>query len=190
MPRKTVKINPIRGKRLKELISESEYSRTEFASKVGYSPEHLSYIVNGRRNLTEDCAKAVISIFTDVRLEWLLGFDDIKTVSEFDQLPLKRRLTETANQHIIFQAILENFGYRAKLIDNSSVPDLSFDTFRENPAEFFEKFVTLSQQLDKVSYTFSLDGETVGTCSSIEFELLIRDVFAYIEFRLEKLLEE
>lgn len=79
MSRKRLEVNPIRGERLKMLLIENGVDQKEFAEKIGYTKEHISYIVNGRRNLTEDAAQATIKQFPGTRIEWLMGYDDFKT---------------------------------------------------------------------------------------------------------------
>ena len=68
MSRKRVEVNPIRGKRLKMLLTENGIDQQELADKIGYTKEHISYIINGRRNLTEEAAQAVVKQFPDTRI--------------------------------------------------------------------------------------------------------------------------
>ncbi len=63
MGRKAVTINPERGERLKQLLQEYNVSQKEIASVLNYSPEQISYIINGKRNLTEPAAKEIIKYF-------------------------------------------------------------------------------------------------------------------------------
>ena len=56
MEKKSTKINTIRGERLKILLSEKGISQKDLAEKIGYTKEHVSYIVNGRRNFTAEAA--------------------------------------------------------------------------------------------------------------------------------------
>lgn len=79
MSRKPVKLNTLPGERLKRLISENGYTQKEFAEKMGYTAQHLSLIVTGKRNLTDEAAQRVIEIFPHVRIEWLKGYDDDRT---------------------------------------------------------------------------------------------------------------
>lgn len=63
MGRKAVTINPKRGERLRQLLQEYNVSQKEIASVLNYSPEQISYIINGKRNLTEPAAKEIIKYF-------------------------------------------------------------------------------------------------------------------------------
>lgn len=82
MGRKMTAINADRGQRLKILLAESGMRQDELADKIGYTKEHISYIVNGKRNLTEDAARAIIRLFPETRIEWLMGYDDCRTEKE------------------------------------------------------------------------------------------------------------
>ncbi|MBR5313103.1 MAG: helix-turn-helix transcriptional regulator [Clostridia bacterium] len=79
---KTV-INPICGKRLQELIQESGMSQKEFAEKANYTPEYISNLVTGKKAFPIGTAREFINnFFPNIRLEWLMGDDECKTVSE------------------------------------------------------------------------------------------------------------
>lgn len=82
MGRKRVRVNTIRGERLKKLLKEKGVDQQTLADMIGYSEEHISYIVNGKRNLTEDAAERIIELFPGTRLSWLLGCDDYETEDE------------------------------------------------------------------------------------------------------------
>lgn len=83
MARKPVKINPIRGEHLKALLSRHHMAHQDLAEKIGYSKEHISYVVNGKRNLTEDMADSIIQkVFPTVRKEYLLGIDEYETLQD------------------------------------------------------------------------------------------------------------
>lgn len=96
MGRKTVTIDPKKGERLRQLLQEYKVSQKKLAAVLDYSPEQISYIINGKRNLTEPAAKEIIKYFNSIdendplclpsmrkrkaiRFHWLMGFDDYKT---------------------------------------------------------------------------------------------------------------
>jgi transcriptional regulator with XRE-family HTH domain len=66
MGRKAVTINPKRGERLRQLLQEYKVSQKEIATVLNYSPEQISYITNGKRNLTEQAAKEAIKYFNSI----------------------------------------------------------------------------------------------------------------------------
>lgn len=82
MARKKSKVNieerdalrKLRGDNLRQVLSSHGMSQSTLADKIGYTPEHVSYIVNGIRNLTLEAAEKVVDLFPDVRLDWLMGY--------------------------------------------------------------------------------------------------------------------
>lgn len=79
MGRKKTEINQECGKRLRQLLSERGMDQRELADKLNYTKEHISYVINGHRNLTQDMAEAIVKIYPDVRVGWLLGIDKYKS---------------------------------------------------------------------------------------------------------------
>ena len=94
MGRSKVEINPIRGKRLQTIIKESGESNISFAKRFGYSAEHISQIIIGKRRLTDAFVERIIAEYPKYRIEWLLGIDDYKTESERLLLPLAMEAVE------------------------------------------------------------------------------------------------
>lgn len=100
MGRKTVTIDPIRGERLGQLLQEYNVSQKELAAVLDYSPVQISYMVNGKRSVTDYAAREIIQYFNSIgendplcppnmrkrkaiRFYWLMGFDDYKTEEDF-----------------------------------------------------------------------------------------------------------
>ena len=78
MPRPKVKINPERGKRLKMLIEMYGIDQNTLAERINYSPEHISYVINGKRNLTENMASVIVQqIDSRINKQWLLGYGEV-----------------------------------------------------------------------------------------------------------------
>ncbi len=95
MGRSSVEINPKRGKRMQIIIKESGESNISFANKFGYTPEHISQIIIGKRRLTDDFAAKIIAEYPKYRIEWLLCIDDYKDNTEL----LLRPLAVAAQEH-------------------------------------------------------------------------------------------
>lgn len=74
-----MEINKIRGERLRSLLKKYGMEQQELAEKLGYTKEHISYIINGKRNLTQDAAESIVKIFPKTRIGWLLGYEDYET---------------------------------------------------------------------------------------------------------------
>lgn len=74
-----------RGTRVKAAIIRTGKMQKDFALDVLHvSPQHLSFIVTGKHNLTKDNAER-IAVATGVRVEWLLCEDDFMTVDEIEK---------------------------------------------------------------------------------------------------------
>lgn len=109
MARKRTEVNPIRGERLRSLLKKHNMEQQELADKIGYTKEHISYIVNGKRNLTQEAAESIVKLFPGIRVGWLLGYDDFET--DFDALYEKgSEFLDTEN------AIIEIMRFAAKLL--------------------------------------------------------------------------
>lgn len=119
MARKQTEVNPIRGERLRSLLEKHGMEQQELANKIGYTKEHISYIVNGKRNLTQEAAEAIVKIFPKTRIGWLLGYEDFET--DFDILEAKGNEFLATEEAIIdlmrFAAKL--LGYRLEWSDTS-----------------------------------------------------------------------
>lgn len=82
MSRPTVKINPLCGERLKEVLREQDLTQSKLSKIMPLSQQTISHIIQGKANLTEANAKRIIELFPNYNLAWLLGIDDHKTKSE------------------------------------------------------------------------------------------------------------
>ena len=80
MPRPKVKINPICGKRLKEICDEQNISQSMLSEMIHISQQTISKMINGKSSLTDQTARIIVDCFTEYRMEWLLGYDDYKTM--------------------------------------------------------------------------------------------------------------
>ena len=81
------------GARLKELLRSYGITQKEFGEKFGYTQQHISQIINGKKRLTEDLAKKILEelgFASEIRLEWLLGNDDFRTYDEHMSFCIKK----------------------------------------------------------------------------------------------------
>lgn len=112
MGRKHTKINAIRGERLKALLEEKGIDQKVFAEKIGYTPEHISYIINGKRNLTQDAAEGIVKIFPEIRVGWLLGYDDYETDDDLLRATAKENLGTVLAINDLLQFAARYIGYK------------------------------------------------------------------------------
>lgn len=74
----------LKGKRLKEIIEENNFTQERFASEVLHTSHgNLRNILSGVRRVTSEHAEAVVKHFPYVNYEWLMGISDIKTTAEW-----------------------------------------------------------------------------------------------------------
>lgn len=110
MARKAVQINTMCGKRLSELLTERNMKSSELAKIIGYTPQHISYIINSKRNLTKEAAEDIAAVF-DVRPEWLLGLSDYKTDKDVVSTFVAQTLTLADAASDMIKAAASNLGY-------------------------------------------------------------------------------
>lgn len=77
MSRKKVKINPIRGERLKKLCEEQKITQVELSDRIHISQQTISKIIQGKANLTEDTAIAIRKEFPTYSFDYLMGYDPV-----------------------------------------------------------------------------------------------------------------
>lgn len=109
MARKQTEVNPICGERLRSLLEKYGMEQQELANRIGYTKEHISYIVNGKRRLTQEAAEAIVKLFPETRVGWLLGYEEHETDHDI--------ILETANEFVSTEdAIIKLMGFAAKLL--------------------------------------------------------------------------
>ena len=131
MGRKPVKINPKKGERVKQLLNAYNVTQKEIAAVLHYSPEQISYIVNGKRDLTEPAAQELVDYFNSlsgedadkprqlrqssklIRLSWLMGYDDYKTETQAFLLTNCDRLNKRETE---WRKMLHDFNYADRQI--------------------------------------------------------------------------
>lgn len=174
MSRKRTEINPVRGERLRQLLSEQGVDQKDLAEEIGYTKEHISYIINGKRNLTEDAARAIVQMFPPTRFEWLMGYDGYKTetekmLSEFNDFNNEWKTRLRAVRVLAYLS-----GYNIELFSDE-----------EN-----EHDVQTVLRAIKNGYKIIKDGVVVGFCPLERFNLLALDIQELTEQRIKSYLRE
>lgn len=200
MSRKKVEINPIRGERLKMLLIENGVDQKELANKIGYTKEHISYIINGRRNLTEDAAQAIIKQFPGTRIEWLMGYDDFKTPLHAKVFPAFQTFIFHRNRKRALENLLSVYGLSFEFDPQSLSPNV-LEVFNNTKTEDIDKipedilmqglseFAELEDEQPNYILKHS-SGEIILRCSDNQIEQLAVDIADYLEFKLNKLEEQ
>lgn len=65
------------GKRLKECIKEAEITQRELADQTGFTQQYISYIVRGKKPMTDRAAK-LFAKYLHVREDYLLCVSGLK----------------------------------------------------------------------------------------------------------------
>lgn len=83
MSRKKEDIRPECGLRLKSLLASSGITQKEMAKRLGYSEQHISLVIRGKRRLPGEMAERIIKeLFPECRYQWLMCIDDFMTEDE------------------------------------------------------------------------------------------------------------
>lgn len=102
-------LNKKRGKRLRQAVLSVSETQKDFAYNIGnVTPTHLSAMICGTRNITEQFAGLVANA-AGVRKEWLLCEDDFKTEAEKEEAEKREVLNPdgSAVTEFLFIKILE-----------------------------------------------------------------------------------
>lgn len=68
--------------RLNEIIDLSGLKQQEIAEKIGYTPQYVSYVLNGKRPSTKEFIEK-ISKLLNVNEDYILGISDYKNAKDF-----------------------------------------------------------------------------------------------------------
>lgn len=191
MGRKRTKINAIRGERLKALLEEKGIDQKVFAGKIGYTAEHISYIINGKRNLTQDAAEAIVKMFPDTRIGWLLGYEDFKTNSDviMDKAleVLNNRIS--ANKLMVFAAKFLNYRLTGSEIDGMGYADaVVYDgTHKDDGAVKDDGDGDVKEYNPDAIWGYLFDGNNKIEILEEEYHILIGEMVRYAMFLLEGL---
>ena len=148
-------INPKTGKRVAELIKELNMTQIEFGEKIGLGSRQISCIVTGKRRLTEDNARRIAELFPPVRFEWLMGWDDYKTIKQLqhecimeESKSILKSPLESAKHLYLVADVLRELGYSFEPLNWSD----------GNLLKFFSEHVRfLDKHEDEFLYFFTED---------------------------------
>lgn len=187
MGRKKVEINPQSGKRLSALLDERNMQQKALAAALHYSPQQISRIITGKDRLTEEFAHKVVALFktgnleTDlfdtVRYEWLMCYDDFKTVWE------RMRSISSGKSEIraLITRLIELCGYeivqKEYPVDTKNFTKEELEAFEKKPYRHIKVALESHKQDRDVLYRF-LDND--------EVERIFTDIMDFVEFTCSK----
>lgn len=179
MGNKKKEINAESGKRLKKLITTYGIPQKMFAEMIGYTEQHLSLIVTGKRSLTIEAAKRIAKMM-NVRVEWLMGLDDYMTQHDVDVSPqidgMNRRKDVCGAMELLARVV----GY--KISEQPNDGERAFQILANSDGCYIEEVG------DK--YCISKNGSKPVRLNYNEFLLLSKEIADFAEFKLNKLLKE
>ena len=100
------KLNKIRAERLRKCIDNSGKNDKDIAKEAGYTPQHISNLVRGKKTLTTDTAR-ILSRVLGVRMEYLLYEDNYMTETE----KISSEISNLKDVSINICNVLDNKGY-------------------------------------------------------------------------------
>lgn len=154
MARKRSEVNRIRGENLRKVLKYYGMTQNELAEKIGYTKEHISYIVNGRRNLTPEAAESIVALFPNVNLDWLMGIGGyMNWEEEVNSLAngIGESFDTTAKFRICLKRFFEYLGYKIEI--NCSIFDENsgyFDYYGEDDSPCY--IVSPNGEREEVTY--------------------------------------
>lgn len=123
--------NGLLHSRVKKVLGSLGMTQKEFAAEFGYTEQHVSYIIRGKRNLTVEAAQKISQKYPRFRFEWLLGYDDFET--EHDKMAAAVGSLHNAYNHIT--ALIELHGYSFSEIDLSHENEFVKTAYSSNAVE-------------------------------------------------------
>lgn len=167
-----MEINPIRGLRVKQLCEEQGINQTELSQRIYISQQKISEMINGKANVTETTARAIIKAFPQYRFEWLMGYDDFKTLIELNLANYQRVKHEGELLDIAFFYFAKLNGYTVEHPNFSS-------------AHSVEEAIGFVQH----GYKIKKEGQS-RQLSLDELRDLENDICDYIGYRLDRYMEK
>lgn len=191
MARKKEIVNPKRGERLHKLLIENDIRQQDFADRIGYTKQHLSLIITGKRNLTADAAQRIAQMFPPTRFEWLMGFDDFRTPDEMKLYPAVKILWEKRQREKAASTFLKTFGLSFEFsfdIENE-LKEKNIEECTDTEIDKAVEYVAKKLESEQAYVLKNLSGDTLFYCSREERQHFIDDLCEYAEFKLNKMIE-
>lgn len=190
MPRIKPEINRESALRIKELLEDNNVKQKELAEKLHYSEQHISLILTGKRPLSVETAKEIAKLFPPVRFEWIMGYDNFRTPTEYQEFPFAKIAVDKqfAKQAISMLAAISGYQFKLEGANGYAVsPEDVFGVSNEN-REFLIKHI--SEIRGDCVYAVILNGEKVGEISIDCFNRTVSEIKDFVDFKLSRLFRE
>ena len=173
------------GQRLKTLLKQHRKTQAWLAEQLHFAPEHISNIVTGKRGITADNARLIAKLFPDVRIEWLLGMDNIQYQSEKEFYDAKLFLDEQYEKQVsplmdryydivdkirAVELFLNIYGYEF----SPSLKELGSDELKEIVDDVAEYYAVLGEIFDRPMSDAIVDTFAAKYTPKDEFTLLFK----------------
>ena len=168
----TESFHSVRGERVKTIYKELGLTQGKFADRLNMQQSAISEMVNNVRTVTETTARAIVQVFPQYRFEWLMGYDDYKTLMDLN-LAIYQQAQHEGNLLDI------GFFYFAKL-NGYTV---------EHPD--YSKALYVGEALNLVNHGYRITkGDQSRQLSINELRDLENDICDYIGYRLDRYMEK
>lgn len=179
MGNKKKEVNVESGKRLKKLIATYSIPQKVFAEMIGYTEQHLSLIVTGKRSLTIEAAKRIAQMM-NVRVEWLMGLDDYMTQHDVDVSPQLDGMNRRKDICGAMELLARVVGYEISKLSNDG--EKAFQILANSDGCYIEEV--------GAEYCISKKGNKSVKLKYDEFLQLSKEIADFTEFKLNKVLKE
>lgn len=190
MPRIKPEINRESALRIKELLEDNNVKQKELAEKLHYSEQHISLILTGKRPLSVETAREIAKLFPPVRFEWIMGYDNFRTPTEYQEFPFSKIAVDKqfAKQAISMLAAMSGYQFKLEGTNGCAIsPEDVFGVSKEN-REFLKKHI--SEIRGDCVYAVLLNGEKVGEISIDRFNQTVSEIKDFVDFKLSRLFKE
>lgn len=190
MRRSRAEVNPKSALRVKELLEDHKMNQKQLADALHYTEQHISLILTGKRPLLPETAKEIAKLFPPVRFEWIMGYDDFRTPTEYKEFPHAKAAVDKQFAKQAVTMLADTFGYKFKIAGSHGVPfSLDEVTGISDEARYL-----LAKHIDAMrgdcKYEVTLNGIRVADISIDEFNSLVSEIKDFTEFKLSKLCKE